>query len=362
MKLSIVLICLCTLLSCQSKLSEETINKIKEKESFWQTRNNLITKNKTALEYPIKKDTAIGNETRFNAITVNSGSFQFEIYIDDVLLTNFKGEASKGQGGRIGSEQLNPLLLTSGTHEIKVRMYPSFGEKVFGPGGGIGICFIHYKDGDLRTRVFNEKMRGKDGIRLDQDNDQWVSDKGEYGNSDYVEAHFEPKEPLPIKGLPVYEWRSTFDAEVPHDLTGWRNSVNLQKEQEDEKKDIKKELIAEYQKVYEIIKNRDVEGYLTLVKDREELLGKTMYYTEKERKEKRKMAEELLNNSDFELEPLFPETFKLEYQGYGKLATLLHLADGEGIIRMRNKSNPDENIYLDFLFQRKVKSGKLTVI
>ena len=50
------------------------------------------------------------------------------------------------------------------------------------------------------------------------------------------------------------------------------------------------------------------------------------------------------------------------YKTYGKLVTLLHLADGEGIIRMRNKNNPDENIYLDFLFQRKEKGGKLTVI
>ena len=87
-----------------------------------------------------------------------------------------------------------------------------------------------------------------------------------------------------------------------------------------------------------------------------------MYYTEKERKEKIKMAEELLNNSDYEVEPLFEETFKLEYQGYGKLVTLLHLADGEGIIRLTNKKDPNENIYLDFLFQRKEKGGKLSVI
>ncbi|MDX6181061.1 hypothetical protein SGQ44_02765 [Flavobacterium sp. Fl-77] len=358
----IVLLACITMVSCQDKLSEKTKKEIQEKQAFWQTRTELINKNKTTMEYPIKKDTTIGNETRFNAITLNSGGFQFEIYIDDVLLTNFKGEAAKGQGGRIGSEQLNPLLLTSGTHEIKVRMYPSYGKKVFGPGGAIALCFYHYRDGDLRTMIYNEKMRGEDGIWLDQDNEQWVSTKGEYGSPDYIKGHFEPKEPLPLKGLPIYEWRSTFDADVPYDLTGWRNSVNLQKEQEDEKKNIKAELIAEYKKVHEIIKNRDVEGYLKLVKDREELLGKTMYYTEKERKEKIKMAEELLNNSDYELEPLFEETFKLEYQAYGKLVTLLHLADGEGIIRLTNKKDPNENIYLDFLFQRKEKGGKLSVI
>ncbi|CAD0003799.1 hypothetical protein FLAT13_01870 [Flavobacterium salmonis] len=38
------------------------------------------------------------------------------------------------------------------------------------------------------------------------------------------------------------------------------------------------------------------------------------------------------------IELLFEETFKLEYQACGKLVTLLHLADREGIIRMRNKA------------------------
>lgn len=362
MKLSVISICLFALFSCQSKLSQETIDKIKEKEPFWQTRTDLINKNKTTIEYPIKKDTTIGNEKRFNQIYINSGSFQFEVYIDDVFLMNMKGEATKGQGGITGGYQINPFLLTSGTHEIKIRIYPAYGQKVFGPGGSIELLFQHYKDGDLRTMVYDEKMGGRDGIRLDQDHEQWIGEKGEYDTPSYVKGHYEPKDPLPVKGLPIYEWRSTFDAQVPFDFIGWRNSVNLQKEQEDEKKNIKAELIVEYRKIYEIIKNRDVQGYLNFVKEKEDLLGKTLYYTEKERKEKIKMAEELLNNSDYELEPLFEETFKLEYQGYGKLVTLLHLADGEGIIRLTNKKDPNENIYLDFLFQRKEKGGKLTVI
>ncbi|MDX6181060.1 hypothetical protein SGQ44_02760 [Flavobacterium sp. Fl-77] len=361
MKRSVILICLFALFSCQSKLSQETIDKIKEKKTFWQTRTDLINKNKNTIEYPIKKDTTIGNEKRYNYIYTHSADCQFEIYIDDVLLTNFKGEMAR-EGGITGGHITNFLLLTSGTHEIKVRMYPPYGKDVFKIGAAVGLTFQHYRDGDFRTTVYDEKMRGEDGIILDHYDKQWVSDKGEYGTPSWVEAHYEPKTPLPLKGLPIYEWRSTFDADVPYDLTGWRNSVNLQKEQEDEKKNIKAELIAEYKKVHEIIKNRDVEGYLKLVKDREELLGKTMYYTEKERKEKIKMAEELLNNSDYELEPLFEETFKLEYQGYGKLVTLLHLADGEGIIRLTNKKDPNENIYLDFLFQRKEKGGKLSVI
>ena len=357
----IILLASISLASCQEKLSEKTKKEIIAKQAFWQTRANLINKNKTTIEYPIKKDNTIGNERRFNYLYFHSSYWQFEVYIDDVFLMNFKGEIAKGPGGITGGYQTNPLLLTSGTHEIKIRIYPAYEDSVFDE-GAIALTFQHYRDGDLRTMVYDEKMGGRDGIRLDQDHEQWVSEKGEYGTSSYIKGHYEPKEPLPVKGLPIYEWRSTFDAQVPFDFVGWRNSVNLKKEQEDDKKNIKAEVIAEYKKVYEIIKNRNVQGYVNLVKEKEDLLGKTMYCIEKDRKEKAKMVEDLLNNSDYEVEPLFEETFQLEYQGYGKLVTLLHKADGEGIIRLRNKKNPDENIYLDFLFQRKEKGGKLTVI
>jgi hypothetical protein len=57
---------------------------------------------------------------------------------------------------------------------------------------------------------------------------------------------------------------------------------------------------------------------------------------------------------------------KNTFSWYAKLKnikeTLLHLAYGEGIIRLINKKDPNENIYLDFLFQRKEKGGQLTVI
>jgi formylmethanofuran dehydrogenase subunit E len=45
----------------------------------------------------------------------------------------------------------------------------------------------------------------------------------------------------------------------------------------------------------------------------------------------------MLQNNDYELEPLFEETFHLEFQGYGKLVSILNKADKEGIIRLKSK-------------------------
>jgi hypothetical protein len=70
MKITVAVLCLFALFSCQSNLSQETKEKIKEKESFWKARSQAINRNKTDVEYPIKKDATIGNEKRFNHIYI----------------------------------------------------------------------------------------------------------------------------------------------------------------------------------------------------------------------------------------------------------------------------------------------------
>ncbi|TRX30903.1 hypothetical protein FNW52_19510 [Flavobacterium sp. ZT3R18] len=361
MKIIVVVLCLFALFSCQSNLSQETKEKIEEKETFWKERTQTIYKNKNTKEYPLKKDTSL-TEQRTNRIYLRSNNCQFEAFVDDVLLYKKMGESTKKGGGVSTNFDINQLLLTSGTHEIKIRMYPKYNEPVFGEGGYVGLTFSYFKNRDLQTKEYNLNMNGASGMDLDQSTEQWVDDKGELGNADYVEAHYEPKKPLPLKGLPIYEWRSTFDAQVNFDKIGWRNSVNLKKEQDDEKKDIRTELLKEYQKIHEIISKKDVTGYLSLIREREELVMATLHYRENEKELRSNEFVKIIKDNDYELEPLFEETFQLEYQGYGKLVMFLNKANGEGIIRLKNKKNPDENVYLDFRFQRKGKGEKLTVI
>ncbi|PQL92363.1 hypothetical protein C4S77_06740 [Apibacter adventoris] len=273
------------------------------------------------------------------------------------------GEITKNGGGINNNNDINQLLLTSGTHEVKVRIYPKYGLTVFDEyTPNIGLEFSYFKNRDLRTKQYNEAMKGSNGIELSSFDQQWIDEKGIYGEPGYVEAHYESKLPIKFDGLPFYEWRSTFEAEVPFDLVGWRNSVNLKKEQEEEKKNIQGELYEEYKKIYQIIKNRDVTAYLLLVKEREELITTVLYYKENEKKLRSDEFVKFIQNTDYEVEPLFEETFQLEFQGYGKLVMLLHKADGEGIIRLKNKKDPDDTIYLDFRFQRKKKGDRLIVI
>lgn len=293
------------LASCKQGVSQEIKDKIKANEGFWKYRSETINKNRKGIEYPIKASITT-NEERTNRIYIDNMECQFEIFVDDVLLFKAMGEITKGGGGISGSYDINQLLLTSGRHEVKVRMYPK--QPLFGEEGYVNLTFSHFKDRDLRTERYNLEMNGKNGIHLDQLDKQWQDEQGEFGTDNYVDAHYKPKQPLPLKGLPYYEWRSTFEATVPFELTGWRNSVNIKKEAEDEK-DIRSELLLEYKRIHEIVKKRDVAAYLQLVKEREELTTKTLYYRDSEKKQRENEFVKLLQDENYEVEPLFEETF-----------------------------------------------------
>ena len=54
----IILLATISMVSCQEKLSEKTKQEIKEKQAFWQTRANLINKNKNIIPICCGKVTA----------------------------------------------------------------------------------------------------------------------------------------------------------------------------------------------------------------------------------------------------------------------------------------------------------------
>jgi hypothetical protein len=345
--------------SCQEKISEKTKLQIQQKETFWKNRSELLYKNKTNVEYPIKKNIVIKEERKYQ-IYLSSSNCQYEIFIDDVFLTKFLENGKTRSGGFTGNIDLNNLLLTSGTHEIRVLLYPEYGKNKFETEGVLNLKLYYYLKNNFKEAFYTSQFNGNNGVELSQSNEQWT-DKWDQENQVAYDGDYTPKEPLPLKGLSMYEWHSTFEVEVPFDLIAWRNSVNLKKEHDDEKKDIKKEVIAEYLKIHEILVNKSVDDYLSSVEERENIFKSCLYSDKNEKTLQRIEFDELMKNDEYELEPLYEETFQLEYQSYGKLVMLLHKADGEGVIRYINKKDPNDVIYLDFGFQRKKKEDKLTI-
>ncbi|MBE5320498.1 hypothetical protein IM793_15130 [Pedobacter sp. MR2016-19] len=348
------------LMSCQQQLPGKTKKQLKQTENFWKQRNRLITMEKTKIEFPQKIDTTL-TERRVNRIYIDNMECQFEVFVDDVLLLRIMGPITQNGGGISGDHDINQLLLTSGKHEVMVRMYPKFKQTVFGEEGYVNLKFSHFTRETFKKPIYFSDMNAHNGVHIDQSEKQWI-EKWDQENQVGYDGDYVEKQPHKFKGFPVYEWHSIFKAEVPFDMVGWRNSINLRKEEYEEKKDIRNEVFAEYKKIYELIEKRDVQAYLNLVKEREELVTQALHYRENEKKARAEEFVKLIQDPDYEIEPMYAETFQLDYQGYGKLVSLVNKIDGEGIIRLKNNKNHDDCVYLDFRFQRKHKGDKLTVI
>jgi hypothetical protein len=341
-----------------SACTEKSETKIENQNSlFWQHRSQA---SKNIMEYPIKKHSDM-SEQRANRVHVDNMESQFEIFVDDVLLCKMMGRVTQSGGGVATSFDLNPILLTAGTHELKIRIYPAFGREVFGEEGYLNFQVYHFKDRDLRTQEYNHQLNGHNGIQIDQKNKQWI-EKWDPDNRVGYDGDYVAKQPHQFKGLPMYEWRTEFFAEVPFSYEGWRTSVNLLKEYENKKDALYDELFTEYKKIHEVIKNKDSAAFSSLIKEREDLVTATLFYKDAEKKIRSDDFIKLILDPDYEIDPLIEEAFQLEFQAYGKLVMFLHKADSEGIIRLRNKTNPEDVVYLDFRFHRKQSGERLGVI
>lgn len=359
MKKIIFIIFLLILFGCKKNLSEKTKEEIIQKEQFW--KNRSIMQNKQEKIYPIEKSTTV-TEERTNRIYLRSRKCQFEVFVNDVLLLKAMGEITKDGAGINGDFDINQLMLTSGQHEVEVRLYPQYGQAIFDDFGGfMNLTFSHFKNRDLRTKQYYNTMNNHSGIELSSDDQQWITKYNEEYKEEY-DGEYKPKKSIKFKGLPIYIWRKTFEADVPFSFVGWRESVNIKEEHKDNEDKVKKELLFLYKRIHEIIKNKNTNAYLDFVKEREELITSCLLYKQNEKPLREKEFIDLIKSDDYELEPLLVKTFHLEFQAYGKLILFLNKIDGEGVIRMKNKKDSNDIIYLDFRFQRKKKEDSLTVI
>lgn len=235
--------------------------------------------------------------------------------------------ALKGQRTAV-EVPINTLLLGSGKHIIDLKIYPNLNQSTLNE-NSYGEITLHYFDTDNYDREIELFVR--------------ETPNGDHNN---------------LNGLPYYQLKAEINLELPFSIEGWTNSVNLKDEMENGK-DLKREIQNSYDDIITIIKNRDVQAFSKLIKEREELLGVAFYSTAQEKKDNLNEFLEIIQNPDYELQP-YPEKAELHFFAYGKLVTLSSPIR-ESVIELINKKT-EKIISLDFYFHRKNKGGKLEVI
>lgn len=360
MKQIILLFSIFLIIGCNGKQTEITKKKTIFNDQFWKNREAMKSTNDIE-KFPIAIDSNMKDQ-RTNRIYLRSSECQFEVFVNDVILFKAFGDITKNGAGITGAHDINQLMLTSGKHEVKVRMYPKYGMPLFDEVGGyLELNLSHFRDRDLRTVEYSQDMNGHNGIELSRSDKQWIS---EYDNESKAAfgGEYKPKVPIKFNGIPMYEWKSVFHAQVPYDHTGWRESVDLKVMYEKNVEQLESDLLKVYYDIHNIIKTKNTAAYLSLVKEREDLITSCLLYKDNEKTLRESEFINLIKNEDYELQPIIKETFKLEFQAYGNLVMFLNKVDGEGIIRLKNKKDPDDIIFLDFKFHKKTKDAQLTII
>ncbi|WP_312389232.1 hypothetical protein [Chryseobacterium sp.] len=201
------------------------------------------------------------------AIHVNSFT-PYELYLDDILIKYDREDISSH------TTELNPYLLESGKHKLKIRYLPTV-KDMFSKKGLLDPRDI-YINKDTRWHIFFVKLNKDPNAVLGYTNEI------DYGGS-------ELKIIPPPSQVPYWEQEWELDIkDLPYKLKGWSESEDLSKMDKDQ---LKKEVIAFFEQQRNLLNEGKVDDYLRLgIKKDEEVIVATYgedleYYTSQERKD-----------------------------------------------------------------------------
>lgn len=278
-----------------------------------------------------KNDTII-NKSYNVRLTAATG--QVEFMIDDVppSLNLYWGEMTKPEGRSIGPViPLNSCILKSGKYEVTGRIYPRYGQTALEVYSYLMLEGYYREAGNWENKfpMFTVETPGTEG----------PDNKG-------------------LEGYPYFELRTEIEVEVPYEVEGWSNSVDLKAEDED---DLKSELLERYNQIREIVAKKDTSAFKKLITEREDLLATVFYWNESKKNARLQKLIDVISDENYELTS-YPQEIQMFFFAEGKMVTLVDAINRDGIIQLVNKNDPKDTVSLEFRFHRKKEGEDLSVI
>ncbi|RAV30757.1 hypothetical protein [Sinomicrobium soli] len=258
-------------------------------------------------------------------VHLTAATGQIEFMVDNVppSLNLYWGEITKPEGRSISpTVPLNSCILKSGRYEVTGRIYPRYGQTALEFYSYLMLEGYYREAGNWEKKfpMFTIETPGTEG----------AGNKG-------------------LDGYPYFELRTEIDVEVPYEVEGWSNSVNLKEEDKD---DLKNELLERYNTIREMVAENDTSAFKKLIWEREELLATVFYLEESEKKSRLQKLTDVIGDENYELAP-YPENVQMFFFAEGRMVTLVDTINRDGIIRLINKNSPKDTVSLEFRFHRK---------
>lgn len=257
----------------------------------------------------------------------------YEILINDVPLHRYLlfGSANEQR------LPINDHILTSGKQEIIIRLFPlQLSDQSWSPTLVDATKF--------KIKVFHHAADSP------KDNYEPVF---EFSTSNKLGT-----EKFLASGQKVFEFKGSFDADVPYQLAGWSNSKDLSKEDQDK---LLKEAVAAYNNFRNVLIKKDVNAYAALMYDKEVELAKAFYRGTPEDSKKRWDQMSATVREKREILPL--KDFKMVLYAGGKVLALQPTSEMyKDYLSAIQAQTEDDDIQVSFLLHKKVGSNELTPI
>jgi len=246
----------------------------------------------------IYKDIPQYKERPYYTMQIGGGNCNFEIRVNDMSVWQHLRE----RGGISTNVPLNAYILESGIQEISIKIFPRKGETQL-------------------TKYANLSIE----IRLYDDVDDPVLE---------YESILKYDLKMPEEGMPVTAYKNTFIAKVPYKIKAWRDSQDLTKV-----KDIEKKVLNFYQNYWQMWKNSDYNSIIELERRKEEVVAETMYLSKERILERAKNIKDIILEKEAILQPI--DKYIMVYYAKNKVITLV-LPNGDSLIHSIIKGSNDE--------------------
>lgn len=254
-----------------------------------------------------------------------------EVYVNDVIVDEWKGIETKGTDRNTSLTPINNVLLQSGKHKIKGKMFPRYDEK-----------YLTEQNSYLGIEFFVASIQNLKNTRVS----------------------FHPKIESPWDGLsenikyPYFEINTEIEVELPFVLDGWQNSVDLSDIKNEE---LFKEVLNYYQQIRLVLKEHNAAKYLEMSKEKMKLQEQAFYFDAERKKSFLDGAVQLFSQN-LEVEELIADNLKLEIMGYGKLVRLIR-KDGTQALQFKTiDSEKQTNVEFEIKLHRRTIGKELSII
>ncbi|QCE43135.1 hypothetical protein [Psychroserpens sp. NJDZ02] len=275
--------------------------------------------------------------------SINTSACSFEFLVNDMPVLSYYNK-----GGIATSVPINPQILKSGIQTFTIKLYPGY-----------------YKEN--KQLIQADSLTKDTKFNLSFSHKDW-SNLGEESKIDFefslphtiTESGIKE---FKLAGSPYFEYEGTFNADVPYSLKGWKESVDLTQENQE---DLEIEVVNAYMELRNKFQDKNIKDIIVFNKVK--LIERLQSIYSSEKNDVLEVIDDYSENFDnslFHLKPI--ENYKLYFFGDGKTVCLLRTDlknKREPVIRIgyTNEKGKKRLSFYGFTFHRPVKRGPLVPI